>query len=292
MINASATNLINGVVCDYLSVDDRAIHYGDGLFETLLCDVNKIYYWQQHYQRLQQSAKRLKIECPSELLLLDDIKKLFDITGHLKTGNRTCCAIKIIITRGAAERGYQFSNKLKCNRIVSISPTEIEYSSFLSNKLLSGNLYLCEQQVSINKNLAGVKHLNRLENVLARNEWSADYIDGVMLNAQQNVIETTMANLFIVKDGQVFTPDLTLSGVLGIMRERIMLSAKNCSVTVSVIDLKIDALTNADELFISNSLIGIKSVTNLLDTKYNKQDITNIIFKNLLVERDAHVQTI
>ena len=57
----TAHNLINGIASDYLNINDRSIHYGDGLFETILCDGRKLYYWAQHFQRLQESAQRLNI---------------------------------------------------------------------------------------------------------------------------------------------------------------------------------------------------------------------------------------
>ena len=80
MMNKIPVNsLINGVASDYLSINDRSIHYGDGLFETILCNNNKLYYWTQHFQRLQASAQQLKIACPQEQVLLDDITKLLDI---------------------------------------------------------------------------------------------------------------------------------------------------------------------------------------------------------------------
>ncbi len=281
------SSLINGIATDYLNINDRSIHYGDGLFETILCDSSKLYYWRQHFQRLQTSAQRLKMACPPEQVLLDDIDKLLDSNRH---GPASVCAIKIIVSRGVGERGYKFSKNAATNRFVLLSALETDYSSLLSEELLSGELYLCEQQVSINKNLAGLKHLNRLENVMARNEWSSDHIDGLMLNANQHVIEGTMSNLFSVKENQLYTPDLTLSGVSGIMREIIIDLAGKINIKTTVKNMTIDDLSAMDELFISNSLAGIRSVNKLCDRLYEKQDITNRIFGELLKTKEAHVQ--
>ncbi|MFV2004136.1 MAG: aminotransferase class IV, partial [Gammaproteobacteria bacterium] len=162
------TTLINGIFADYINVNDRAIHYGDGLFETLLCHDRKIYYWAQHYQRLQHSAQRLKLKCPDEKLLLDDIKRLLDNT-QVTTGKTF--AIKLILSRGTGDRGYKYTSKIDTNRMVMLSELDINYSSLLCDQLLTGDLFLCKTQASINKTLAGLKHLNRLENVLASNEW-------------------------------------------------------------------------------------------------------------------------
>ncbi len=149
-------------------------------------------------------------------------------------------------------------------------------------------LFICKQQASINESLAGLKHLNRLENVMARNEWNADYIDGLMLNANQHVIEGTMSNLFAIRDGQLFTPDLNLSGVNGIMREIIIGLARKNNIETAVTDLTIDDLRAMDELFISNSLIGMKAVTKLGDSLYESRQLSDMFFAELLKTEETH----
>ena len=290
-------SLINGIASDYLTIYDRSIHYGDGLFETILCNNNKLYYWSQHFHRLQASAEQLKIACPQEQLLLDDITRLLE-QDKAKSGSKSeaACVIKIIVSRGSGERGYKFSKNTAASRFVLLSALETDYSSLLSRQLLSGELFICKQQVSINENLAGIKHLNRLENVLARNEWSDkaknNIIDGLMLNANHHVIEGTMSNLFAIKDKQLFTPDLGLSGVNGIMREIIINLASKSNIKTSIINLTMDDLNNMDELFISNSLIAMKAVTKLGVSFYKDQQVTNMIFAELLQTKEAHAQAV
>ena len=289
---ASIRTLINGVASEFLSVNDRSIHYGDGLFETILCDARHLYYWHQHFQRLRSSAEKLKLECPEATVFLSDIASLlneYQIDG--------ACVLKIILTRGESERGYSFSKKSDVNRIVMISKLDAAYSSLLSNKLLSGNLFLCEQQASINKNLAGLKHLNRLENVMARNEWGvgsadANIIDGLMVNANRHVIEGSMSNLFAVKGDKLYTPELSFSGINGIMRDMIIDLAVNNKIDLSIVNLEIEELFSMDELFITNSLIGMKSVSCFENTEYNYQQITNIIFDNLLNTMSDYAQVV
>ena len=290
-------SLINGIASDYLTINDRSIHYGDGLFETILCNNNKLYYWSQHFHRLQASAEQLKIACPQEQVLLDDIARLLE-QDKAESGSKSeaACAIKIIVSRGSGERGYKFSKNTAASRFVLLSALETDYSSLLSQQLLSGELFICKQQVSINENLAGLKHLNRLENVLARNEWSDkaknNFIDGLMLNANHHVIEGTMSNLFAIKDKQLFTPDLGLSGVNGIMREIIINLASKSNIKTSIINLTMDDLNNMDELFISNSLIAMKAVTKLGVSFYKDQQVTNMIFAELLKTKEAHAQAV
>jgi len=131
---------------------------------------------------------------------------------------------------------------------------------------------------------------------MARNEWNDktknNIIDGLMKNANQHVIEGTMSNLFAIKDRQLFTPDLGLSGVKGIMREIIIDLAGKSNIKTSLINLTMDDLTAMDELFISNSLIGMKAVTKLGDSLYKDQAVTNMIFAELLNTKEAHAQTV
>jgi len=282
--------MINGVAADHLLISDRSIHYGDGLFETILCSDNRLYYWPQHYQRLRSSAQKLKIVCPDEHTLLQDITEL--VTGNEAAEH---CVIKIVLSRGLGERGYSYSTDISANRIVLLSVLDAGYSSILNDSMLSGELFICDQQVSINESLAGMKHLNRLENVMARNEWhdnKAVFIDGLMLNADHEVIEGTMSNLFAVRDGQVFTPALDRSGIRGVMRDAIVeLAAKN-RLPLSEARLTVEDLLAMDELFITNSLIGMKRVTKLGDTIYKDFAVTDLIFKALLVSKEDYVQAV
>jgi len=294
MNKAHCNSLINGIAADYINIDDRSIHYGDGLFETILCVGNRLYYWQQHFQRLQASAEKLKILCPDERVFLADIAKLIDSNkpAH-KTENNY--VIKIILSRGTGERGYKFSKHIKANRIVLVSDLETEYSSILSNTLLRGELLICDQQVSINEDLAGLKHLNRLENVMARNEWddkSGKIIDGLMLNADRYVIEGTMSNLFGIKDRELFTPALNRSGVNGMMRDEVINLADKHYLPVSVTDMSIDDLFAMDELFITNSLIGMKQVTKLGDRIYKDQSVSELLFKKLINSKEDYAQVV
>jgi 4-amino-4-deoxychorismate lyase len=294
MTERTIKNMINGVAADYLNINDRAIHYGDGIFETVLCSNNSLYFWQQHYLRLKTSAEKLKLKCPDEKVLLDDIAQLLE--GD-QFSQQKVFSVKIILTRGAGERGYRYAHdrfNVACagTRLVLLSEIAAEYSSLATGNLISGDLCLCEQQVSINEGLAGLKHLNRLENVLARNEWQDEYIDGLMSNANRYVIEGAMSNLFAIKNKQLFTPDLAQSGVSGIMRDVIMKRAEKNGIQCSVVNITVDELFQMDELFISNSLIGMKAVNKLGDTRYTDSAVSSMIFSDLLQITNSHVQTI
>ena len=282
--------MINGIAADHLLISDRSIHYGDGLFETILCTDNRLYYWPQHYQRLRTSAARLKIACPDEQTLLQDITELVSSNQAAEH-----CVIKVVLSRGLGERGYSYATDISANRIVLLSVLDAAYSSILSDTMMSGELFICDQQVSINESLAGMKHLNRLENVMARNEWDdrkAVFIDGLMLNADHEVIEGTMSNLFAIRDGHVFTPVLDRSGIRGVMRDAIVELAAKHKLSLSEVRLTVEDLLLMDELFITNSLIGMKRVTKLGDTIYKDFTVTDLIFKALLVSKEDYVQAI
>ena len=287
----NTSSLINGVSADYLNINDRAIHYGDGLFETILCSEDALLYWPQHYQRLQTSADRLKLRCPDEAVFLDDIRTLLELN---ETSGASAYAIKIIITRGSSDRGYVIPKKTNEKRVVLISALAADYSSLVSGELLSGELYVCKNQVSINESLAGLKHLNRLENVLARNEWNDtakhQYIDGLMLNARQQVIEGSMSNVFAVKENNLYTPDLSQSGVNGIMRDMIIDVAGRKNIQLSTVDLKLEDLYGMEEIFISNSLMGIRSANKLETSLYQQQTVTKLILAELLKTKHDHAQ--
>ena len=285
--------LINGVTADYLNINDRAIHYGDGLFETILCSENKLLYWSQHYLRLQRSAQRLKLRCPDEDVLLGDIRSLLKLN---ETPGSKVCSIKIIITRGSSDRGYVIPKKTNEKRIVLMSALAADYSSLLSGELLSGELYICKNQVSINESLAGLKHLNRLENVLARNEWNDtannQFIDGLMLNARQQVIEGSMSNVFAIKENNLYTPDLSQSGVNGIMRDMIIAAAGRNNIQLSIRNLTLEDLYEMEEIFISNSLMGIRSVNKIEASLYQQQTLTKFMLSELLKTKDDYVQIV
>jgi len=290
MSDTQMNNLINGVAANYLNSDDRAIHYGDGLFETILCQSNRLYYWQKHFLRLQAGAKKLGLNCPTENVLLNDIKKLLNSN---ESADDKSYAIKIILTRGIGRRGYAIDKQMAGSRLVSLSVMDKNYSSLLSGQLLSGDLFLCKQQVSINESLAGLKHLNRLENVLARNEWTdARYIDGLMLNARQHIIEGSMSNVFAVKDNTLFIPDITSSGVAGIMREVVIEVAKTNNIETVIKDIKLAELKTMDEIFITNSLIMLKSIVEFDEIKFDNKMMTTAIYNYMLNTVGDYVQTV
>lgn len=245
-------SLVNGKNCDQIPIGSRGLAYGDGLFETVAIVNQLAPLLEWHLQRLQQGCQRLNIHCDWPALR-EDIARLI-----AQADSQTPLILKIIVCREQRERGYAYHKNSRSLRILSLSLA----TDHTAHKAHGVRLRLCQHRLPENPALAGLKHLNRLDNVLARAEWkNREVFEGVMLDTQGRVVEATMSNLFIVCAGKLLTPDLTRCGVQGIMRDRIIEQfAPEVGVQVTVKDLKLSDLIAADELFICNSVMGLLPV--------------------------------
>ena len=262
--------LINGEHKGTLDYTDRGLHYGDGLFETIEVIQTRPVFLAQHLARLKTGCQILKIPYPDETLLLDEITL---VSKTCKKG-----VIKLILTRGSGGRGYRQPDVLKPTRIIALHP----YPDYPGNYKIKGiAARFCDTRLGINPLLAGIKHNNRLEQVLARAEWQDDFQEGLMLNLNGHVIEGTMSNLFIVKNQKIYTPEITVSGIKGVMREFILTIAMGNHVSVQEALLTPDLVLHADELFVCNSVIGIWPIKSLENKSYPVGSITQKIMANL-----------
>ena len=196
---------------------DRAMQFGDGFFETIQIHNGQIKNWLLHEKRILKSLKALKLslslaDIASEIN--EALPKLLNAQDqNLDTGK---AVIKLMVSRGQSARGYGFTADIKNTVSFSLSKA-VAIDDALTQTGVA--LIFCETQCSINKQLAGIKHLNRLENVLARDEIAqTTAFEGLMCNELGHVIEGTMSNLFIKIKGQWCTPRLNLSGVAGVAR--------------------------------------------------------------------------
>ena len=245
--------LINGVYSHQIDPADRGFQYGDGLFETIAIVNGQAVFLDQHLERLQKDCHRLKIPYPSTELLTLEVEQLAKNAGK--------AVLKIILTRGVGGRGYRQPDPIKTTRVLSIHPYP-DYPDSYKNQGIHARF--CDIRLGLNPALAGIKHLNRLEQVLARSEWSDTAIqEGVMLDFNDHVIEGTMTNLFYIKDNRIYTSALNLSGVSGIMRSIIIMRCAQHQLTVIEHDFNQEALLAADEIFVCNSIIAIWPVTQL-----------------------------
>ena len=254
--------LINGQEQNTVSALDRGLHYGDGVFETMrVCD-NQVQLWEYHWNRLQQGCQRLRITLAEKNIIEQEILLLSEKNNkHV---------IKLIMTRGEGQRGYRFSKDCNSTRII-ISYPWVDYPATYHTKGVS--VRYCETILSENKQLAGIKHLNRLEQVLARNEWEDEYQEGLMLTSSGHVVDGTMSNVFAVKNNILYTPDITYCGVAGVMRTTIIKLAKELNIQVVEKIITPDELAIADEIFLTNSLFGIWPVREIAKVSLNKSGI-------------------
>lgn len=254
--------LINGEAKDTISAFDRGLQYGDGLFETMAVHNKNVYLWEMHWERLEKGCEQLSIEIPNKATIENEIASICDLENTSKF------VIKLIITRGEGQRGYRFSANQNTTRII----TSNSWPDYPEKHQIEGvSVRYCETPLSENSKLAGIKHLNRLEQVLARNEWHTnEFQEGLMSTNQGNVVDGTMSNIFAVKDNILFTPDLSLSGVAGVMRRRVIKIAKELDFSVYEKKLTKVELELADELFLTNSLFGIWPVRVIAKTRFTQ----------------------
>lgn len=253
--------IINGDTKDTVSVNDRGLLYGDGLFETMAVRNSEIQLWEAHWQRLSFGCKQLSIDLPDK----NTIEKEMEIL--IENINEKQFVIKLIVTRGEGQRGYRFATEKNTTRILS-SHVWPNYSG--KHQTEGVDVCYCETVLSENEKLAGIKHLNRLEQVLARNEWDDEFQEGLMLTAQGKVVDGTMSNVFAVQDNKIFTPGLSLCGVDGVMRKAVIKAAKEKGYPFYEKDFNKAEIEQADELFLTNSLFGIWPVKMIGETRFTK----------------------
>ena len=261
--------VINGVEYSpdeaVVSAFDRGLQFGDGLFETLAVRDGNALLAERHYQRLQKGCLSLGIDTGDSFDAIRDAAER--VQSDVAKG-----VLKIIVTRGSSGRGYAVDEGLPPTWMVSLS----EYPDWPAAFAKQGvNLRICKTPAGRNRALAGIKHLNRLENVLARAELAPDEQEGLLVDENGDVIEGSMSNLFAVGDGVLATPDLTCSGVCGIMRGALLETAAELSITTEVRQMPASGLAHWDELFLCNSLIGIWPIKQIKHVgKYTTGPIT------------------
>ncbi len=255
--------LINGVPGDHVSIHDRGLLYGDGVFRTLRVSGGKVLCWPRHFRKLQQDCSALKLPCPEAALLFDELQQL--------AGQQPDGVAKIIITRGLGARGYAPAENIIPTRILSITPF-IPYPDEFYTQGIS--LRVCDLRLAHQSRLAGIKHLNRLENVLAAAEWNdADIAEGLLLDVAGNVIEGTRSNLFMLNGGELLTPDLSRCGVAGVQRERVLERASVQGMPCRIGQFGLEELLAADEIFLVNSVIGLWPVRELQRRNWNSHPV-------------------
>lgn len=255
------------------SVYDRGLHYGDGFFETFTIDQHTPLCWFAHWQRIEKSCQRLQLPLPDE-------SKLYH-TALEKCQGIERGILKLIITRGEGGRGYQPPEKAKPNIIFLTYPWADYPPEYFNTGI---HLTVCKTRLAEQPLLAGIKHLNRLEQVLARQELEQipTVQEGVMLNYSEELVECTMSNLFWRKGEYIYTPSLDKSGVAGVMRGLILTTLTTWNIPYKEGIYTLDRLQQADEIFVCNSVLGIWGVRQLNDLCYKKGTLTQRLQHHIL----------
>lgn len=245
---------INGAAADQVSAFDRGLAYGDGLFESIRLVGAAAPLWGRHMQRLASGCQRLQIPVP-------DVDQLWREALQAANGMAEA-VVRITLTRGVGQRGYALPMAPRPVRIVAaFDPPQVAATAYTQGV----RTRLCAIRMAAQPLLAGLKHLNRLEQVLARAEWRDPAIsEGIMCDSQNRVISATMANLFARIGEQWVTPALDHCGVAGVARAEVLAVCPE----VAVGELTLDALRSAGEIFLSSSVRGIVPVCALDDRHY------------------------
>ena len=268
--------IINGELTDQISVEDRALNYGDGVFETLVIKDGQAQHWDEHMDRLERGCRQLRISVPDKELLAEELQQLLAQQASIRSEKRV---VKIIISRGVGKRGYKPPQETKVTRILGVFPFPNYPQQYFEEGV---KITVCRTPLSCNPVLAGIKHLNRLEQVMAQDEWGdSNIVDGIMLNSDQQVIECTMSNLFWVTNNQLFTPDLSNCGVEGVTRTNILQLAKELQIHVIIGYFGMKEILKADEIFITNSVFGILPVSVVDDQQKQPGPITRKLMNEL-----------
>ncbi len=297
--------LINGVSGNLISICDRGLLYGDGVFRTLVVRDGKPQHWPLHYQKIRHDCTALGIVCPDFEILSAELAAL-----ALEHSN---AVFKLIVTRGQfnghgdearharfphpnplpegegtnersrefkIKRGYAPAPEALPTHIWDVSPLPV-YPDTQQGVTLS----LCTLRLGHQPRLAGIKHLNRLENVLAAAE-CADADEGLLLDCGGLIIEGVRSNVFLVSRGRLITPDLSRCGVAGVQRDRVIACAGKLGMTTEVRDVGLEELRAADELFLTNSVFGLWPVSQFQTRRWTSFDVAGRIRTALEGETD------
>ncbi len=238
--------LVNGIEETTIDARDRGFTYGDGVFRTFPMRAGTVPLWPRQYAKLAADGAALHLECPSQTILEADLAKI--------AAARPDGVIRITLTRGVALRGYAIPSAANMTRVVSWNAAGATRAA----KDDGVHVRWCDFRLSVQPALAGIKHLNRLENVLARSEWNdAGIAEGLLRDVNGDVISGTMSNLFLLRAGELTTPALNGSGIAGVMRDLIIESARAEGVPVHIDRVTPEAVRGADAVFLVNSVIGV-----------------------------------
>ncbi|QYK03309.1 aminodeoxychorismate lyase [Shewanella psychrotolerans] len=267
---------VNGARQETVSAFDRGLAYGDGLFATMRCTKEGVLFIDTHMARLTQSAKRLGIQWQPSIELKQLIASL--VQQEHKSFNGDFC-LKLLLSRGVGGRGYQPPEKAATTEVISFHPIPSHYRQWQSTGIA---LQTSNMRLALQTRLAGMKHLNRLEQVLIKAQILGEgFDDWLVLDTQNTIIESSMANLFLIKNSQVVTPSLHLSGVAGVMREQLIYWFIESGFDIDIRPVTYSELGEFEHVLLSNSLFGVVGINRIDQWFFSPSELIQKIIRTL-----------
>lgn len=248
---------VNGEEGAGISALDRGLGYGDGVFESMRFGARGIPLLELHLERLATGCERLRI-APDLARVRDEIERA--VAASLSAMPRG--VVKLIVTRGPGPRGYRTVPDAVPTRILVVSALPDHPAAWAEEGV---SVRYCDTRLGTNATLAGIKHLNRLEQVLARLEWSdPDIAEGLMSDLRGRVVEGISTNVFLASGGRLITPTIDFCGVAGVMR-RYLLDAlpRDLGLPVTETSCERAVFAGAQELFLCNAVVGVWPIRQL-----------------------------
>lgn len=229
---------------------DRGLAYGDGLFETMACRSGRIRWIDYHLDRLSHGCARLAIPLPPRDVLRAEIEG--------RCPGSEPAIVKLIVTRGVGQRGYRAPEPAVSTRILGITRWPDQTAEHYTRGV---SVRTCVLRLGENPQLAGLKHLCRLEQVLAQMELTGSTAqEGLLRSSSGLVVGGITSNIFAVEGTRLLTPRLTRCGVGGVMRRIVLECAPDVGLEPLETDIDPTRLRRSDEVFLTNSVFGIKPV--------------------------------
>lgn len=253
---------------DSVKINERGFQYGDGLFETIAIRDGQPRLWNYHMDRLALGCERLALHKPAA----QDLRAGLETVLQQSALAEDQCVVKLVITAGGGERGYGRTAvdmpSIYFGVFTARPPSKESYRNGIET-------LVCATRLAIHSATAGLKTLNRLEQVLARSELAGTGLfEGLTMDAEGLLICGTMSNLFVVHDGRISTPSLARCGVEGVMRRHVMTSLAEQGIQTDIRSITLAEMNDSDEIFICNSQFGVLPVRRCMDKKWPAGTIT------------------
>lgn len=252
---------VNGVETQQIAAQDRGFLYGQTVFETAVVEQGKLLLASQHIQRLTKGCQQLQIACDFTALN-DEINRIISDVER--------AVLRITVSMGQGGRGYLNppSDQSTASRVLSLH-TYPEHPK--ENTTRGITLGIADIRLGHQPALAGIKHGNRLEQIIARSQWQEGWSEALLLDHLDNVIEATQSNVFAVHGKTLSTPDLSNAGVAGVMRDFVLSQAKALGFSAEIVPLSSHDIGEADTVFVTNSVIGLWPVAHYVRSDNDTQ---------------------